>query len=124
MKEHKVVGVFRQILILLWKNKILFKRNTWGTLAEILVAFIFVLILLVLRYFVDSTRLVAQDSNSVQATSILRSTSLTTNRSLIMYFPNNSLAQAIVTNAYNLMKSQRPTFNATGKIKYMNCTIV
>lgn len=114
MGGHKVVGVFSQIRILLWKNRILFQRNTSGTLAELLVAFLFVLILLVLRFFVDSARFPDQTSNITVARSILSSVNVSSNRSLIMYYPNNPFIQTIVVSAFALIRTASSRFNASG----------
>jgi hypothetical protein len=113
MKEHHVVGVGRQIRILLWKNWVLFKRNKSGTACEILVALLFVLILLVLRYFVDSTK--RDEQGGTMPRPVISYINSTTNRSLIMYYPNNSFVQNLTANAYNLIKLVRPDFNATSK---------
>lgn len=110
MNERKVVGFFKQLLILFWKNSILFKRNILGTLVEILAALVFVLILVFLRYFVDSVRFTDQTNI---ARSVFDSINATTNRSLILYYPNNTYVKDLVTNAYNLIKTQKPSFNAT-----------
>ncbi|CAF0703608.1 unnamed protein product [Brachionus calyciflorus] len=112
MKERKVVGFFRQILILIWKNWLLFKRNISGTIVEILVSVLFVFILLFLRFFVDSTKVNEQNITNNPIRNVLTAINVTTNRSLIMYYPNNNFVRDIVTSAYYLIKSRRPTFNA------------
>ena len=83
-----------------------------GTLAEILMAFLFVLIIILLRYFVDITTYPDQNSfsNPVLGVFDLANSS---NRSLIYYHPNNSFIQEIVTDAYNLINAQSPNFTAT-----------
>jgi hypothetical protein len=48
-QQRKVVGLFWQILILTKKNFLLARRNVVGTVAEILVALLFVLILLLIQ---------------------------------------------------------------------------
>nr|QUF59430.1 ATP-binding cassette transporter Abca3-like2 [Brachionus angularis] len=113
MKDRKVVGFFRQTLILLWKNGILFKRNVSGTLVEILVSLLFVFILIFLRFFVDSTKYNEQSFVSNPIRNVLDAVNVTTKRSLILYYPNNSFVQEIVTNAYYFIKKQKPNFNAT-----------
>nr|APD26552.1 ATP-binding cassette transporter subfamily A member 3-like X2 protein [Brachionus koreanus] len=113
MKERKVVGFFRQFLILFWKNWVLFKRNIAGTITEICVSLIFVLILLILRFFVDSSRIDEQNATNNPNFNVLSLINATTNRTFIMYYPNNAFIEGIVTNAYNLIKTQKPIFNAT-----------
>ena len=110
---RKVVGIFRQIVILLWKNSILFRRNISGTLAEILAAFIFLFILLLIRFFADSTKINDQSYIKNPTFNLLSAINATTNRELIMYYPNNTFVEELVTNAYQLIKSRKPNFNAT-----------
>ena len=118
--EHKVVGVFKQIWILLWKNWILFKRNISGTIAEVGVAFLFLLILLVLRFFVDATQ---SSDQALISTSPLDSINVTTGRYYIYYYPNNAFVQSIVSNAVTFIKASVPLFNVTGK-KNLNITYI
>lgn len=110
---RKVVGIFRQIVILLWKNSILFRRNISGTLAEILAAFVFLFILLLIRFFADSTKINDQSYVKNPTFNLLSIINATTNRELIMYYPNNTFVEELVTNAYQLIKSRKPNFNAT-----------
>ena len=110
---RKVVGIFRQIVILLWKNSILFRRNISGTLAEILAAFVFLFILLLIRFFADSTKINDQSYIKNPTFNLLSIINATTNRELIMYYPNNTFVEELVTNAYQLIKSRKPNFNAT-----------
>lgn len=119
MKEHQVVGVGRQILILMWKNGLLFRRNKLGTICEILVALLFVFILVFLRFFVDSTHFDDQDYRRNPAVPVISNINVTTNRSLIMYWPDNVFVQSVVSNAYDLIKAQKPDFNATGTASFL-----
>ncbi len=111
-QERKIAGRFRQFVILFWKNGKLFRRNIWGTLAEILMAFIFILMIVFLRYFVDIT--IFNDSNSRTNPALgLFDKVNASNRSFIYYYPNNSFTQSIVTNAYTLINARSPNFTAT-----------
>lgn len=122
MKERKVVGFFRQFLILFWKNWVLFKRNIAGTITEICVSLIFVLILLILRFFVDSTKVNEQSAINNPNFNVLSLINATTNRTLLMYYPNHPFIEGIVTNAYNLIKTQKPVFQVSSKfqINFLN----
>ena len=113
IESRKVVGFFRQIVILLWKNSILFRRNISGTLAEILVALLFLVILLFLRFFVDSTKISDPDSPKNPVRNVIDYINVTSKRGLIMYYPNNAYVHAIVNESYYLIQAQRPAFNAT-----------
>ena len=119
MKERKVVGFFRQIVILFWKNGVLFKRNKAGTIAEILVALLFVFILVFLRLFVDSTKVAEQSPTNNPIRNVMSYINVTTNRSLIMFYPNNPFVEDIVIRAYMLIKSKKPTFNASSNFSLL-----
>ena len=63
-KEREVVGFFRQVLIVSWKNGLLFKRNISGTVCEIAVSVIFCFVVLLLRWVVDVTVYTDQSSTT------------------------------------------------------------
>ena len=113
IESRKVVGFLRQIIILLWKNSILLRRNISGTIAEILVTLIFVFILLFIRFFVDSTRISDENSANNTARNVIEKINFTLRRDLIMYYPNNAYVQTIVNDSYSLIRSQMPMFHAT-----------
>lgn len=114
--ERKVVGFFRQSVILFWKNGLLFRRNISGTIAEIFVALLFLLILVFMRFFVDSNKYEDQNSTTNPLRYLMTTINVTSNRNLIMYYPNNAYIQGIVENAYQMIKLIVPAFNATGII--------
>jgi hypothetical protein len=114
--ERKVVGFFRQSVILFWKNGLLFRRNISGTIAEIFVALLFLLILVFMRFFVDSNKYEDQNSTTNPLRYLMTTINVTSNRNLIMYYPNNAYIQGIVENAYQMIKLIVPAFNATGMI--------
>lgn len=114
--ERKIASVLRQFIILFWKNGKLFRRNVWGTLAEILMAFIFVLIILFLRFFIDLT-VFSDQSNMTNPPLGIFDRANSSNRSFIYYYPNNAFIQSIVTNAYQLINNRSSNFSATRKIK-------
>ena len=114
--ERKVVGFFRQSVILFWKNGLLFRRNISGTIAEIFVALLFLLILVFMRFFVDSNKYEDQNSTTNPLKYLMTTINVTSNRNLIMYYPNNAYIQGIVENAYQMIKLIVPAFNATGII--------
>lgn len=123
--EREIAGRFRQCIIMFWKNSLLFRRNVWGTLAEIFMAFLFALIILLLRYFVDVT--VYPDQSSTNGTTFISYNPLlglfdavnASNLTNIYFYPNNSFIQEIVTNAYTLINTAKPNFTATCKLHYL-----
>lgn len=110
--ERKIAGTFRQFIILFWKNGKLFRRNIWGTLAEILMALVFILMILFLRYFVDLTVYNDQTTMTNPPMGIFDRANAS-NRSYIYYYPNNPFIASIVTNAYNLIQNRTTNFTAT-----------
>ena len=121
LEERKIAGRFRQCLIMFWKNGLLFRRNIWGTLAEILMAFLFCLIILLLRYFIDLT--VYPDQSPVNGTSVLSYNPVvglfnlanSSNRTTVYYYPNNSFVLGILTSAFTLINIVKSNFNTTCK---------
>jgi len=114
--ERKVVGFFRQCVILFWKNGLLFRRNISGTIAEIFVAVLFLLILLLMRFFVDSNKFDDYNTTNNPLKYVMSTINITSKRNLIMYYPNNAYIKDIVENAYQMIKLIVPDFNATGII--------
>jgi hypothetical protein len=126
--QRKVVGLFWQILILTKKNFLLARRNVVGTLGEILVALLFVLILLIIRYVYDVTRYSDQANISAQTGStnanpinyVVYNINVSTNFiPKIYYFPNNPYVTSLVTAAFNIIQARQPLFMATCKFKLL-----
>jgi hypothetical protein len=115
MKERQVVGFFRQSVILFWKNSLLFRRNVSGTICELVVSLLFLLILLILRYFVDNISYSDQDSTTNPLIYVTAAINTTTSRNYIYYYPNNAYIRAIVARAYQIIRSTTPTFSASSK---------
>ena len=116
-KQRKVVGIFRQTLLLFWKNSILFRRNISGTIAEILVAFLFVIILLFLRYFIDTPHYNDQINTSFSnpVLNVIEFINRTSGRPNIMYYPDNKFVKQIVERAYELINESVGNFSANSK---------
>ena len=123
-QQRKVVGLFWQILILTKKNFLLARRNVVGTVAEILVALLFVLILLLIRYVYDASRysdqanIVASQSatNANPVDYVVKNINIsTTFVPIIYYYPNNAYVLSLVTAAYTIINTQQPLFTATSE---------
>ena len=126
VKPRKVVGLFWQIVFLTNKNFILARRNIVGTLGEILVALLFVLILLIMRYVYDVSRYSdqanlsagMQSTNANPINKVVYNINLTNQFTpIIYYYPNNAYVVTLVTAAYNIIVAQQPLFSATRKFK-------
>lgn len=109
--SYHVVGVFKQVLILLWKNWIVFRRHKLAIFVEIFATYIFVLILFLLRYFIDSTQYKDQTLSTYNVLSLVNDSS---GRSVLYYYPNNAFLQTVVQDAVNLINAQKSAFNPTG----------
>jgi len=122
--KRKVAGFFRQCLILMWKNSILFRRNIAGTIAEICVALLFVLMLFLVRILADTAHFNDQNLYRNPPVPIIDQINATTNRSLIMYYPNNSFVFGIVQRAFTLIRLKTSKndsiFNATSKTQVLH----
>ena len=124
--QRKVVGLFWQILILTKKNFLLARRNVVGTLGEILVALLFILILLIIRYTYDVSRYSDQANISAQTGSsnanpinyVVYNINVSTNIvPKIYYYPNNAYVLSLVNDSYSIIKARQPLFMATCKFK-------
>jgi hypothetical protein len=113
--KRKKAGPFKQILILLWKNWILFRRNKFATVIEIGVAYLFVIVLGLFRIFIDSPRYKAISSLNDPEISVASLINITSNRTMLSYYPPNEFIRKFVTNALALIKQAQPKFNATGE---------
>jgi hypothetical protein len=109
-KTRKLAGFFRQLGILFWKNGILFKRNKVGTFAEILMAFIFIILLIAIRFFVDAKLFTEQDITSNPPRYFLANATLQKGKFAIYVSPNNVFVLSLVANALNDIKSQNKNF--------------
>lgn len=118
IRSRRVVGILGQIWILMWKNWVLFKRNISGTLVEILVSYVFLLLLLLLRFFVDVSLYPDQNNTAYSPLQYLNTS--TDGRYRLMYYPNDNSIKAIIDDAVAMMKSVKPQFNVTGS----NCYII
>jgi hypothetical protein len=110
-KQKAVAGPLSQIRILLWKNFILFRRNKLSTFIEILAAYIFVGIMALFRFFIDSTHYPKLDGALNPEVGIPYWINTTSNRSIIAYYPPNSFIGEFVLNSIFLILRARPDFS-------------
>jgi hypothetical protein len=112
---HKVVGFFQQTWIIVWKNFLLFRRNLSGMFVEIFVSYVFLAILVFLRYFIDVTQVPDQDWPALSPIAMM---TINSNRPNLYYYPNTTLIQTVADRAVNGIKLffafQNITFNASG----------
>ena len=109
-QKQELAGFFAQLRILMWKNTVLFRRNVSGTLSEIICPMLFVLAMLLIRYFVDNIRLSEQKFTATSALDLIPSL----NTSYILYYPNNAFVLGLVNRAVDLIKQRKPTLNPSG----------
>ena len=108
--DRQIVGFLGQVKLLLWKNSILFKRNISGTIAEVLIALITWMLLILIRYFTESRKYVDTDFGEFP---VAMTIPLKNNRDLIYYSPKNDYIKNIVENGVKLLKAIRPANNFT-----------
>ena len=113
--HRKIAGIFKQFKILSWKNGKLLQRNKLGTFSECLMALLFVLMLLLIRYIIDLNVIEEQSALNNYVFNVF-DLIIVKNNATIYYYPNNSFVQQIVTNAYYLIKSRSLNFTATSII--------
>jgi hypothetical protein len=107
---RKIAGVWKQFYILLWKNFILSKRNLCGLFTELLCPLVAIIILIIIRYFVDITQYSDQSNGLNNVLDLLRLTKNSGN--LLLYYPNTTLAKSVVEEAVMLIQKVK-SFNIT-----------
>jgi hypothetical protein len=112
--EMKIASFPRQILILMWKNLIIFKCNLVGTVLEMLSPFLFLSFLLIIRYYIERIRFSSDMFNMPTNVYDISFYLANQSRNLIVYYPNNSLIRNLVTNAIDVLKFQNPGFDPLG----------
>ena len=117
---YKIASVSKQILILNWKNFILLKRNILGTLLELACPLIFISFLLVIRYFIERIKFFNQYSQPNSGNVLeLYVNSMSQEKVLVLFYPNNKLIQELVENSMQFLKLKNPQFAPTSKIKHI-----
>ena len=127
--QRKVVGLFWQVLILSKKNFLLARRNVVGTLGELLVAFLFILILVIIRYVNDAERYEDQANilgngsfatNANQINFVVKNINVSTNFTpIVYYYPDEPFVRHLMSGALKIIEKQQPLFNATCKFKIL-----
>ena len=100
-KPLKIANLFKQVLILMGKNFIMFRRNLVATLVEIICPILFLLILFIMRYFVEKIMYPQQYNMARSYRSLILSPFSTSkqpkqSRNLVLFYPNTSFIQDLV----------------------------
>ncbi len=126
-KPLEIASVPRQILILLWKNAILFRRNLFSTFLEIFCPLLLLSILLIMRFFIEKINYTDQNNlphtvlNFVSEVFQLSLKSQFTinriNRNLIVYYPNTTIIEGLVSRAASSIALNNQGFYPSSKAK-------
>ncbi len=112
--QRKLAGFFKQIQILFWKNGKLFLRNKLGTFGELIMAIIFILMLLIIRFFADSQAVAVQTDTTNPSLSVLTSFRPNPLKKVVLYYPNNNFIKGLVDQTMLDLKAVNATFQPTG----------
>lgn len=112
--EMRIASLPRQILILTWKNLIIFKCNLFGTVLEFLSPFVFLAFLLIIRYYIERIRYNSSLFNQPNSVLDISFFLMNQTRNLVIYYPNNTLIRNFVISAVQLLKFKNPTFDPKG----------
>lgn len=107
MSVRRVASVGKQISILLWKNWVLFKRNLTATLVELIASYAFLLLLILLRYFVDNVKNLDQN-NPVRP--VLDGLTFSSAKTYILYYPPSQVVQELITTAVDFINRNENTY--------------
>ncbi|XP_062583997.1 phospholipid-transporting ATPase ABCA3-like [Saccostrea cucullata] len=95
-----VAGLFSQFLLLSWKNILLQRRKICVTVFEIILPLAFPVLLIVIRNLAD------YDFKIKEATTYEKE-SLATGYHSILYVPNTTLIESILSNSRQIIKESR-----------------
>ena len=111
-KHYKIASLPNQILILNWKNFLLFRRNLLGTILELIFPFIFISFLLIIRYFIERIKFFNQYNQSNSGNVLeLYVNLMSQEKILVLFYPNNKLIQELVENSVRFLQLKNPEFS-------------
>lgn len=100
---NKIAGFFRQILIITWKNLMLYKQNISGLICEIVFSCLFTLIFVLLVYYSNPRHLDKRNMNPQNVIAYMQSKDFI-NTTDFYYHPNNEFTHKIIENSYKMLK--------------------
>jgi hypothetical protein len=109
-KRVKLVGLFRQIGILIWKNLITLSRNKVATFVELVCPIFFSSFLLVIRHFIERIEFKNNYNVPINVFDFNEEFNLKTRR-YVLYYPNNPFIKDLVTKAMRIITSRNPKFS-------------
>ena len=109
--NHKIAGLWNQFKIITWKNFILSKRNLFNLFAEIFGPLLVIMTLLVIRYFTHAVKYQEKSNDLSNVFDLFPET----NKTILLYYPNNTFIEDIISQVINLIKKRKSFSNITGK---------
>ena len=115
-ESRQLAGLFRQVLILFWKNWTLFRRSVFASCCEVVIPYLLIVLLIVLRSTGDAY---FTKGELYPPTGVTQSFSNGYERSLIFFYPNNFYVRSIITRSIMFMEPDAPFlfFNFRCKLK-------
>jgi hypothetical protein len=107
MKEFKIASLGKQTTIILWKNALLMSKNILGTVCELLLSLLFVVILYFIAYY-NIPNLQPDEYNERQ---YFMSKFNASKDKQVFYYPNNEFVGELIADAYKVLKAHQPTLN-------------
>ena len=107
--KQQVYGINFQIIT--WKNFILSQRNLFNLFAEIFGHVLVIITLLVIRYFTHAVKYQEKSNDLSNVFDLFPET----NKTILLYYPNNTFIEDIISQVINLIKKRKSFSNITGK---------
>ena len=123
-KPLKIANLAKQVLILIGKNFIMFRRNLVSTLVEIICPILFLLILFIMRYFVEKIMYPQQYNMGRNYKSLILQSAQQTfmqqkqPRNLVLFYPNTSFIQDLVNKTVQSLAEYNFDFDPKSKYIY------
>ncbi len=111
--NRKIAGFFKQILIISWKNGILFRRNKFGFVCELLFSSLFTFIFVILVYYSSPTygpRNNPQLDNVIIDSKISLAPDFLT--FIIYFYPNNKFIENVVKTSISKLSFNKDSMQA------------
>lgn len=115
-KTLKIANLPKQVLILMGKNFIMFRRNLIGTIVEIICPILFLLILFIMRYFVEKIIYPQQYNMPRYYQTLFFPQQNSQIRNLVLYYPNTEFIQNLVNKTVQTIVDYNYEFSPQRKL--------
>lgn len=119
-KPLKIANLPTQVLILMGKNFIMFRRNIIATIVEIICPILFLLILFIMRYFVEKIVYPEQFNQARSYLAFFYPPQNSQIRNQVLYYPNTDFIQDLINKTVQTLVDFNYEFTPTRNFSRLN----